>query len=73
MFRGYCTFVCDDCKTRFTAMDIEYACTTYSAPMKCPGCGSMHTYPKRPFLLSFLGLDKRVYKSIWKRMDEKTK
>ena len=65
MFRGMKTFVCDNCGHRFKGMDIELRATVLSQPMKCPNCGSYHTCPG-----SFLGLNKRIYRNIWKQMDE---
>lgn len=54
-------------------MDAEYAASAYSMPVKCPVCGSMHTYPYS-ILSSILPLcaakDHDVYKEIWKQMDE---
>ena len=65
MFRGMKTFVCDNCGHKFEGMDIEWRATFLSQPMKCPNCGSYHTCPG-----SFLGLNKRIYRNIWKQMDE---
>ena len=65
MFRGMTTFVCDNCGHKFKGMDIEWCATALSQPMKCPNCGSYHTYPD-----SFFGLNKFVYRNIWKQMDE---
>ena len=65
MFRGMTNFVCDNCGHRFKGMDIELRATVLSQPMKCPNCGSYHTCPG-----SFLGLNKRIYRNIWKQMDE---
>lgn len=65
MFRGMTNFVCDNCGHKFKGMDIEWRATVLSQPMKCPNCGSYHTYPN-----SFLGLNKSAYRNIWKKMDE---
>ena len=62
MLRGMTTFVCDNCGHKFKGMDIEWRATVLSEPMKCPNCGSYHTCPNR--------LDKSIYRSIWKQMDE---
>ena len=43
MFRGFTQFVCDDCGHKFTGPDMEWMCTVYPAPVKCPKCGSMNT------------------------------
>ena len=45
MFRGFTQFVCDDCGHKFTGPDMEWMCTVYPAPVKCPKCGGWHTYP----------------------------
>ena len=65
MIRGTKTFVCDDCGHKLKGMDIEWCATALSQPMKCPNCGSYHTCPD-----SFLGLNKIIYRNIWKQMDE---
>ena len=65
MIRGTKTFVCDDCGHKFKEMDIEWCATALSQPLKCPNCGSYHTCPD-----SFLGLNKIIYRNIWKQMDK---
>ena len=45
-------------------MDCEWMATAYTAPVKCPKCGGWHTYPP-----GFLGLNKYVYRRIWKRRE----
>lgn len=65
MIRGTKTFVCDDCGHKFKGMDIEWCATALSQPLKCPNCGSYHTCPD-----SFLGLNKIIYRNIWKQMDK---
>ena len=65
MIRGTKTFVCDDCGHKFKGMDIEWCATALSQPLKCPNCGRSHTCPD-----SFLGLNKIIYRNIWKQMDE---
>lgn len=65
MVRGYITFVCDDCGNRFRALDIEYAASILSMPAVCPSCQSRHTYP-----WSLFGLNKSIYKRIWKSLEE---
>lgn len=66
MFRGMTTFVCDNCGHKFKGMNLEFNATALSQPLKCPKCGSYHTMPD--IFLRFL--NKHVYKSIWKQMDE---
>lgn len=65
MLRGMTTFVCDNCGHKFKAMDIEWQATALSQPMRCPQCGSWHTLPS-----SLFGLNKSVYRQIWKQRDE---
>ncbi len=65
MLRGTRLFVCDNCGHKFKGMDIEWNATALSQPLKCPNCGSYHTCPD-----SFMGLNKFVYRNIWKQMDE---
>lgn len=45
MIRGETTFICTQCKNKFTDMDIEYHCKAFSCPMPCPHCGSIRTLP----------------------------
>ena len=77
MFRGMTKFTCDDCGNKFMGMDFEWRCIVYTAPVKCPKCGSMHTYPSSyniAFPLGGLfGLKKSFYRKIWKLLDEQCK
>ncbi len=66
MLRGITTFVCDDCGHKFKGMDCEWAATAYTYPVRCPNCGSMHTCPP-----GFLGLNKYIYRNLWKSLDER--
>lgn len=63
MIRGKRLFICDRCRNKFMAPDIEYAATTYSMPQKCPHCSSQHTMPYS--LLAYL--HKAAYRKIWKK------
>jgi len=45
MLRGITKFTCDDCGNKFMALDMEWNATVFTAPARCPKCGSMHTYP----------------------------
>jgi DNA-directed RNA polymerase subunit RPC12/RpoP len=65
MLRGKRIFVCDECGHKFWGMDFEWNATTLSQPLKCPKCGSWHTRP-----VSIFGLNKSIYKEIWKQMDK---
>lgn len=61
MIRGKRLFICDRCRKKFMAPDIEYAATTYSVPQECPYCSSHNTMP-----YSLLAcLHKTVYRKIW--------
>lgn len=66
MFRGMTIFKCDNCGHKFVAMDVEYMATIYSMPQPCPKCKSRHTMPMGLFSI----LNKRIYKVIWKKLDE---
>lgn len=45
MILGTTTFKCDNCGERFKGVAAEWNATAYIAPVRCPKCGSMHTYP----------------------------
>ena len=66
MFRGFITFVCDNCGHKFEGPDFEWAATIFTYPAQCPNCGSRHTCPP-----GFLGLNKHIYRSLWKSLDER--
>lgn len=70
MLRGITKFTCDDCGNKFMGMDMEWNATAASCPVRCPKCGSMHTYPSG---LDLLGLRKAFYREIWKSMDDRNK
>jgi len=61
MLRGMTSFKCDDCGNTFMGLDIEWNASAFSQPMKCPKCGSMHTYPSSSM--------KSIYREIWKYVD----
>lgn len=66
MFIGMTTFKCDACGHKFTGMAFEWCCTIFTAPVKCPECGSWHTAP--------LHQDKvldSIYRDIWKSIDDR--
>ena len=65
MLRGTTTFVCNECGYKFKGLDFEWMALPYSAPQKCPNCGSMHTYPWWQWL------HKPFYRKIWKHLDER--
>ena len=63
MVRGTIEFKCTNCKHHFKGMDIEYACSTLSMPLKCPQCGSIRTMPAGVIF------GKSAYEKIWKEME----
>lgn len=82
MFRGMTKFVCDECGHEFSGMDCEYRCTVLTAPVRCPKCGSWHTYPidTNGPIIRFLDFlipkshiksynAKAIYQSIWEDID----
>lgn len=62
MYRGIIKFKCDDCGGTFIGPDIEWCCMAFSEPMRCPHCGSRHTWPGDE-------LEKEVYQRIWEDRD----
>ena len=56
MLRGTLIFICDNCGHKFKALDIEYNCTTLSAPQKCPKCGSFEKMGDRSKCLQIVYL-----------------
>lgn len=72
MVFGTTTFKCDDCGHKFIGPATEWCATACIAPVKCPKCGSMHTYPAgwRNPMTSVFGPG--FYPKIWKHYDEIT-
>ena len=66
MLRGTTIFTCDKCGNKFRGLDIEYNCTIFPAPQKCPNCGSVHTMPS-----SSIKSLREVYKTIWECNDKR--
>lgn len=66
MLRGKTKFKCAECDKTFSALDMEFMATAFSEPVKCPKCGSMHTCPA-----GASASEMKVYREIWKKMDEK--
>lgn len=60
-------FYCSECSTRFSGMAMEWYAMAYTAPVKCPKCGSWHT---RPWSLLPAKIANLRYASIWKNIDE---
>ena len=70
MVFGTTTFKCDECGNRFVGPATEWCATVYIAPVRCPKCGSMHTYPVA--LSNLWGiLTPETYKKIWESIDNK--
>lgn len=70
MVFGTTTFKCDNCGERFEGIAAEWCATANIAPVKCPKCGSMHTYPIGiRNIMGILGPNS-IYKKIWSTMDE---
>ncbi len=70
MLRGITLFKCTQCGKRFIGPDMELIATVYSAPCKCPQCGSFRTRPSRlvnPFVSTSL------YNKVWEEMETKKK
>lgn len=66
MVRGPKLFYCSECRKRFVGVDIEYGASIFSAPIKCPQCGSWHT---RPWSLLPVKVANLMYKKIWEAND----
>ena len=66
MIRGKILFTCDECGNKFRDLDFEYVASAFTTPMKCPKCGSYHTYPAT--VSAFI--QKSVYKKIWEQIDK---
>lgn len=79
MYFGYeALFTCDACGNKFSAPACEWMASTIIAPMQCPKCGSMHTWPEpgEP-LIDLFGFaertkkeKKKLYQKIWEGYDE---
>lgn len=69
MLLGITSFKCDVCGKRFISAAVEWNATAFVAPMPCPKCGSMHTYPAG--LLNLGGLfGPGAYRTIWEKIDK---
>lgn len=70
MVFGTAKFKCDKCGERFEGVAAEWNATASIAPVQCPKCGSMHTYPVDS--MTFWGIFGPPYiykKIIWKAYD----
>lgn len=70
MIFGTTTFKCNNCGECFDGIAAELCATTCIAPVKCPKCEGMHTYPIG--IRNFMGIlgPNSIYKKIWSTMDE---
>ena len=70
MYRGQIRFKCTQCGKRFMGPDMEYAATVFTAPCKCPQCGSIRTRPSR--LTNMLSWTSYFfYRKIWEDMEKR--
>lgn len=70
MYRGLTLFKCTQCGKRFMGPDIELAATVWTAPCKCPQCGSIRTRPSR--LINLLSWTSDfTYRKIWEDMEKR--
>ena len=70
MVFGTTQFKCDECGNKFEGLAMEYCASAITAPVPCPKCGSMHTYPAGALSIFNLIGPSPIYKMIWKREDE---
>ena len=64
MLRGTITFKCTECENTFRGLDCEWQATIFTAPCKCPQCGSYRTMP----LVAFF--QKPLYRKIWESIEK---
>lgn len=72
MVFGTAKFKCDECGERFVSTAMEWNATVFLAPMPCPKCGSMHTYPAGQTNLGGVFGPNPVYRKIWESIDKNT-
>lgn len=65
MITGKLPFYCSKCHNRFIGMAAEWCATAFTAPVKCPSCGSRRT---RPWSILPAKIADRPYKRIWEQM-----
>lgn len=70
MLWGITILKCDECGNRFVSPKAEWCCTCLIAPMPCPKCRSMHTYPAG--LSQFGGIfgPRSSYRQLWEHLDK---
>lgn len=66
MVTGILLFYCSECHNRFMGVAAEWCATAFTAPVKCPNCGSWHT---RPWSLLPASIANLKYKEIWAIID----
>jgi DNA-directed RNA polymerase subunit RPC12/RpoP len=64
MLIGTTTFKCTECGNTFRGPNCEWNATVFTAPCKCPQCGSWRTMPSGAFF------EKSIYKKIWESIEE---
>lgn len=69
MVFGTAKFKCDNCGERFEGVAVEWNATAYIAPVRCPKCGSMHTYPANIMNLGGVFGPPPFYRAIWKNIE----
>lgn len=72
MVFGTAKFKCDECGECFVSTAMEWNATVFLAPMPCPKCGSMHTYPAGLTNLGGVFGPNPVYRKIWESIDKNT-
>lgn len=73
MIWGFTYFKCDKCGNRFKSLAAEWNATAFIAPMPCPDCGSIHTYPANLINLGGILGPGLIYRKIWAGYDDETK
>lgn len=69
MISGITRFKCDRCGKKFMAFAAEWNATAFIAPMPCPNCGSIHTYPANLMNLGGILGPGPIYRKIWQLCD----
>lgn len=73
MIFGVAYFKCDKCRKRFWSLAAEWLATAFIAPVRCPNCGSMHTYPVHLMNLGGILGPGPIYRKIWKLGDKEAR
>lgn len=64
MINEYTNFICDECQHRFRGIAIQYTSGNNSLiePVRCPMCGSLHTYPENAAKFNYI--------TLWQQKEE---